>query len=231
MTVHNSKEVTADVFNDPDWPLFSQATVNKGKPTLPKLGVISYISRADSMPQDMDMLFDACVAQVKPKVFGNPLLCSRYKAWLFVAHSSWQPKSRVVMYKGLRNSLPEIPCKGLRFKELAIEATPGVRFAGIAEIDSATFRNAILFPKEYASVVVISDAEELTFEDSLRSMFSAAFPSLKGIAQASIDWASLSEYLCPMGNVLVRANGSYDERLADIDCIMLTEKIALFDVC
>ncbi|MDB6064820.1 MAG: hypothetical protein JWR26_1028 [Pedosphaera sp.] len=229
ITVH--KETHFDMFRNSEWPLFNEQVALRTLGQVPKLSLVEFKVFKPGLPRDMDELDSACTSRVSEYIFDKDHVMGKFKAWLFLAHSSWRTDSAISRSEGL-DSLPadwhlaQLP----RSQEVLFESDEGVQFAGLAEVNAESFQTATrILRKHGASCIILSDRPDIDSAASIKAIYRAAFPPEdKGIT-SSVNWGSLSLALCLLGDVLVRVSGSYDERLASIDCIMLPEKTVFFE--
>jgi hypothetical protein len=65
----------------------------------------------------------------------------------------------------------------------------------------------------------VSKRDDFGTKDDITALFPAAFPSVRGVGDTSVDWLSLSLGCCPRGDIVVRASGAFDDPDAAIDLI------------
>ena len=229
MNISLDKDESTNVFQDSSWPLFDEERASRFVTPVPEIGLVSFVARQLEYPIDIQALDEACSLELAPLLFHNPSLTIDYKVWLFIAHSSWQPKSRVVLFKGLKRSMSDPMLQMFHFREHMIESSEGVRFAGIAEVTPETFMTSIQLLRGYSAFLLVSNRSEIQNDASVDFIFRSAFPLYKGIEQGKVDLMVLSIYLCPLGDIVIRVSGTEDEKSASLDCAMLSEKVSLFD--
>lgn len=194
------------------------------------IGVIRFIARQLGIPREMATLYDVAISMVMDNIFRNASL-KEYKVWLFLSHSSWQPKSRLSLYKRLWKSLSDEALKQFPIgTEVLFESAEGVRFAGITQVEENTFPLAIELLRKYSSAIIISREDTIADEQSIKLIFSAAFPAHGNVQKTSVDWPNLVMNLCQGDSIVIRTSGSYDDRQASIDCFMSSERMSLFSL-
>lgn len=223
------REELPDIFRNKEWPLFDEETAQDVPGYVPNLSLIEFKVFKPDLPRDMDVLDQACADKVADYIFNTNNFTKTFKVWLFLEVGAWLKKSSVVLQGGLRALrekawLDQLP----KMHEVIIESGNRSKSAGLAEIVTREhFMAAIKLSRSHHwSCVIASERADITSEKSINSIFASAFPP--GNKILGVNWSHLSLSLCPIGDILLRVSGSYDERLATIDCIMAPERAVLF---
>lgn len=208
-----------------------QTLLHRPEEKKPEIAAISIVVEEIKLPRDMKVLDKVCVENAIPLIFENTHL-AEYKSWLLLAHEPWQPKSAMVRHKKLWKSLPtswNIDSLQL-FPEVMIESSEGIRYFGVAEVKKETFYNATQILRESrGAAIILSKKNYGESESEIIQLFDYAFPKKGDLPQNVIDWQNLSVKCCPSHDTVVRVGGSWDERVASLDLIMLKDLLSFFD--
>jgi hypothetical protein len=220
MTISFEREVSEDVFSDPNWPIFTYS----GKRSISVISLIEYICKTTEFPKSIEFLDEFCAMKTLKYIYNNSNL-SNYDSYLFISHSAWIEYNRVSNYKKLWKSLPKEwnISSFVLGSELGFQSKKGVRYAGIARIYKETFLRAIkILRANHTSLIILTENKKFDCEEQINILFKSAFTSEK---ISSIDWSNLSLALCKEGNILLRLSGSQDERESSLELIMTKEKL------
>lgn len=212
----------ADAFQDNECYVLNGELAEKYLSPLPKIAVYSIICREPQLPREMELLYTACFSNAKDFLGGFQVLFGAYKAWLFIADSSWQPQSVIVKHKRIWKKLEEKwRLIGINpFAEIENISSEGIRYAGLAELNDDGFGLAFQLMREYSSAVILSQRTELGSKAGAEEIFGASFPLKKGLPIGEIDWLRLVLSLCPLGDVVIKVGGSFGERAVSVDFFM-----------
>lgn len=227
------KMVARDVFVKNECLSFERTRAVQLVRTVPELAALCIISTELQLPRDMKLLDEACAVEAQPLLFSHPRRDQDYRLWLFAAHGPWQSKSVMVKHRKLWDSFPSAwSLADFRLNdEIMIESDEGIRFAGVAEISPAgLFVATQILRQESACAMILSKRTDVHSEDGISDLFNSAFPLQHGTAQTQVDWLSLALHRCPLEDIVIRVGGSWDEREASLDLIMLPEKLPDFNL-
>lgn len=219
------------MFRNPEWPLFSGQAGLRTLGNLPNLSLVEFKVFKPGLPRDMEELDQACARRVSEHLFSKNGIERRPKVWLFLAHTGWTRKSGAWITQEMSSFPSEWRVEQLpRAYEVLVESDKGIRFAGLAEVDAESFQTATrILRKHQSSCIIMSDRADIASSSSIKLVFGAAFTAEDQNVTRPLNWARLSLALCPLGDVLLRVSGSYDERMATLDCIMVPERTVLFE--
>jgi len=210
-----------DVFRNKEWPLFNEEMAQKTLGRVPNFSLVEFNVFRPELPRDMAELDQACAERIAPLLYKNDKLPKESKVWLFIA----QQRTGGIKSLLKKEWLDVLPLA----TEVFVESNRGAKSAGLVEIAAENFLTAIRILRANDSACIIaSGRSDIVSERNIVHTYYSAFPSEKVPQSSGVSWAGLSLLLCPLGDILLRVSGSYDERLAAIDCIMTPEKAILF---
>lgn len=223
---------SGDLFGDPEWPLFGGGGGHASGGHEPVLAAISLETRAEDFPWERDALVEANAREVAGVVFGSRAL-SGHRAFLFVAHAPWQSAGgRVARYKLERDRLwrglqkeSDLGPFGRRSAEVAFESDRGVRYAGLLEVKEGALTAAIGLAREkevypFSCALVLSDRPDTGSEADIKALFEGAFSAQDRGRDSRVDWPTLSAAVCPLGWVVGRTTGAFDDPWVDTDLFL-----------
>lgn len=230
--MRTQKLVAGDLFvkNDCLWFDRDRALRLAGVET--PLSAVCMVTDEPQLPRELESMDKACVEAAAPLLFDNERLSEKHKVWLFLAHGPWQANSVMVKHRRLWRSFPSAWELG-DFRlcgEASVESREGVRFAGVAAVSrQGLFTATQILRGSNSGALLLSERDYCETEDDLMRLFDDAFPSVNGVPQGQVDWLNLSLARCPSDDVVIRVSGSWDEREASLDLIMLPEHLPRFD--
>jgi hypothetical protein len=228
MTISLTRFRTPDLFVANDSLEFDRRRASQLSGTVPSLGAVTFVAVRSSPSEDLKDLALACGNEAISAVTNAEGKASR--VWLFVADGPWRPANRIVRHQKLwKNHRDLVDSSGVLSisDEVAIEASGQIRFAGLLEVTRGSTLRAIESVRTNpACAIICSNRQDIDSKESIRSLFSSAFPKRHELEQTSLDWMSLAMNLCPQGDLLIRVSGLFDDREAAADVIALPEKTA-----
>ena len=195
--------------------------IEQARGRTPKIDALRVVCSELGLPRDFARMCVACAEAAKPLVFDDRSP-GGHRPWLFVATAAWLPDDRVTRYEKLWKRIDERYGigAGRRGPEVPFESAEGLRFAAVAELTPENFaEGARLLRGLRSSALVWTAREQMDSEAGTRRFFELAFPPRKGVPDALTDWARLASAYCPLGDILVRPSGSWDERECSLDFI------------
>ena len=192
------------------------------------MGAFCIVTTEPDFPRDLTRMDEACLRKAKSLLL-DLLLESSKAIWLLVAHGPWQPRSAAVRHSRLWNSFwSRYGLRGANLSpEIMVESDEGIRFAGVAMIDSsALFTGTQILRQQPSCALIISGRTEIPTEHGIRQLFEFAFPIRGRNQQAEVDWLCLSLGCCPLGDVIVRVSGGIDDRETALDFIMSSQNLS-----
>lgn len=127
--------------------------------------------------------------------------------WLFLGHGPWQPHSAIVrhrrIWKGLASdfdtSLFEVGA------EIVVERAAGIRYVALAGVGAGGCAEAIAVCRSFQFGCLFIGPPTGIPPLTAESIFSAAFPMMSNdLPETSIDWPSLTSFLCSRGCIVLR---------------------------
>lgn len=227
MTTSVNRTTSPDLFVENESLLFDRARASHMSDTIPPLAAITFSAEKSTMLEDLKDLASACG---KDAVFlAKSKMGKEFRVWLFVSQRPWQPANRIVRHRKLWKDYRELIESGGIVNvsdEVEVSSEVGIRFSGVLEVTGSSIESALeLVRTNPACAMICSKRQDIDSQVSVRSIFSFAFPKKDGIEQVQVDWMTLALGLCPMGDVLIRVSGQFDDREAAVDVIALQEYI------
>lgn len=223
--MNRARALAPELFATNEVLLFDRPDAAEVEWLVPGISAISFVASATEPSERASDLLAGCSQEAEEFISGSEDLRTR-RLWLYAAHGPWQPKSAVVKYKKLWRSLFGQGFSfdfGVKSEELQFESADGFRFAGVVEVPLERFPDAAEQARQNrAFALILSERSDISTVEVLREVSLAAF-HLEGSGATSVDWVSLSRYLCPRGDVAIRAYGYFDDVTASLDFIMPTE--------
>jgi hypothetical protein len=197
--------------------------------SVPPIAAVSYVVKKSSPFENLSTLMDACAQCVANVIYDNTGL-DGYRVGLLVANGTWQPPSRLVKYKKLwkkRSEIVEAIRPSTINDEVMFERDNEIRYAGLLVVKRDRFAHAAQIVREIgACALLASKRDDFGTSEDITALFSAVFPPVHGVNDTSVDWLSLSLRSCPLGDIVVRASGLFDDPDAAIDLIFNPTLIA-----
>lgn len=232
--MQTQKLIAGDLFVKNDCLWFDRAKAALLTDAVPPLSAVCIVSTEHELPRELELMDKACVEAAAPLLFASERLSENYKLWLFLAHGAWQARSVMVKHRKLWRSFPSAwNLDGFQLcREQLVESDKGLRFMGVAEVrPEGLFTATQILRRESSGALILSRRDYCESEDEVARLFHSAFPSRGGggAAQEWIDWLSFSLSCCPSGDIVIRISGSWDEREAALNLIMLPEQLPRFN--
>ncbi len=195
---------------------------------VPQIGALRVVCSELGLPRDFEKMGEICTEAARSLVFDRRSLPG-YRPWLFVATPTSLPDNRITRYKKLWKGIEE-RCgvgAGRHGPEVLFQSAEGLRFAAAAELTRKSFAEGTRLLRGLTSSALVWTAREgMDSEAETRRFFERAFPLRKGVPDGRTDWIRLASAYCPLGDVLVRASGSWDERECALDLIGVPEQVS-----
>jgi len=220
---------TQDIFQKNECLRFDLAEAAFRVEVVPKIGAVSIICRDVDSNRSLEAMDNACIEHARAILFDE----ERFNLFLFLAHAPWQSKSAMVKHNKLWKSFPKTQLLGQcnLSQELMIESREGLRFAGVAKIDSDHLVPAmnILRHENHSAAMILSSRDDISTLEGIRALYDAAFPTIGNKGATRLDLLNLALKVCPLGDVVVRMGGTLDDRETSIDLLMESYLITTFD--
>jgi hypothetical protein len=221
MTINVVKIVSPDLFVENESIAFNPHLAILRVGSVPALSAVTFIATKSGASYDLDELAVACGNEAMAFILN--IVGDNYRAWLFVSDGPWKPATRVARHKKLwKNHADLVSSNGVLEvgEEAEMESGGLVRFAGLLEVTGEAFIKAIrLVRTNWACAIIFSKRANFGSQASARSIFLSAFPKTNGVQRASIDWMTLAMDICPLGDILIRVSGLFDDHEAAVDVI------------
>ena len=143
---------------------------------------------------------DEAVAQHAQDVL-LPLLKKRLWIWACTCQSPNRITHYYKLWKHLEKQM-HLDLTGFELStEIEIMYDEQVCYAGLMELKSGDFLDAVKFLRKRNSFALLSNRDDIASVESVSALFERAY-SEKAIFGA--DWQSLAEMVCPLGDVVLR---------------------------
>jgi hypothetical protein len=148
-----------------------------------------------------------------------PATWPKMPLWAFVCHSTWQPKGRLSLYRGLWKSLETATIKipsGERSREIKVESADGVRFFGAVNVpfEEKVYAWDVLQAQPESFLVGCTNGDAPPLDDELLRVWEQRRQSRLAI------WAELAVIVCRGGRVLLRPFGYFDDVEVGVDLFL-----------
>ena len=228
MTTEVLQVVSPDLYTDNDSLLLDRNQAETILHSPPSLAAISFVAKNEQSIGKLQDLCRACGIKAASFVSG---LSADYQCWLFVADGPWREASPVVRHRRLwknHRSLSDSLVEGTRSAEVEIMIGNKVRYAGLAEVTPELTDQAFEIARtDRACAIIFSRRGDITNAFSVESIFRIAFPCVSGEGATHVDWLALAVSLCPLGDILMRMSGQFDDRDAAADLIATPGNLGL----
>jgi hypothetical protein len=188
---------------------------------------VSFVAKAEGVPDGLQELARACGDEAASFVAARSV---PRKGWLFVADGPWREATALVLHRRLwknRVSLSESQVGGRRSEEVAIRNGRNVRYAGVVEVTPELMDQAVdIVRTDHACAIIFSSRVDMTDPANIETIFRSAFSGASDEARIDVDWLALAVSLCPLGDVLLRVSGLFDDREAAVDLIATPENLS-----
>lgn len=217
MTTELEIRYSSDLFDDPEWPLFSE-TVRTTSIVNSPIGVIEIIAAVSAGCPDLKQATRRA-SESAVSVLKN-LETLGFQTWAFVAQQAWQPSTRMLSDHSMWTDLPLVgmPGAGKRSDEVKFESDDQFRLAALVAVSDKALLEAVqLARNSEVCFLVATGRQDIDAKESIVEMFNYAFPKKKKVAQVPIDWYSLVVGLCGKGDIVIRTSGAFDDPNASVD--------------
>jgi hypothetical protein len=161
----------------------------------------------------------ACVARFEATLHGWLLSLPHHRIVLFASTAFSAQHNALSRRRAIWGSegLSWLPRAAARSDSVHINREDGeMRFAGLAEIDEASFFEAAEFMRTHAgSFLTVSARGDLT-EERVRSIVAKVFPK----ADAAVNWSAAVAEVENGEDICIRASGGFDDPEASIDAFL-----------
>ena len=205
-TIRIEKELSADLVQNADWPLFS------GRPDLKDR--YSPVSAYTLTWRSSDRDTSACLAVAALDLERRFARAAEGLGWtlqILVAHSTIQPRSATVLYRKIWKTLSMklVPGSVEAGTENLIECVSGLRFAGLANVPMVAIPWMISAIQGFGIVVPLLVRRPFNIRDSSASELARiAFPPNGCSASSKFDWAAFSCHVAWLDGFCVRCRGN-----------------------
>ena len=226
MTTNIRKIVSPDLFVENDSILFDRRRAAEFVENIPLLGAITLVA-TDLASESLERRAIACGREAVSAV--SSVWGTDYALWLFVADGPWKHANRITSHQKLwKNHRDLVESDGISKigEEIEVVSDGLIRYAGLLEISRNSCDKAINCVRTNPSFsMIFSKRPNVDCAQSVRSIFSSAFPKKDGVEQIAVDWLSLALVLCPQSDILIRVTGLFDDREAAVDVIATEDTV------
>lgn len=207
-----------------------EAAIRQLFAALPQISALRVVCKELELPRDSEEMIHVCTEAARLLIFQQGVSLKGYIPWLLIAQGFWEPDNRITRYRRLWRRLDQ--CYGAktlrRGPEIEIASSEGLRYAVVTELTTENFfvGSAILRVNS-ASGLTLTQLSEIETEDGLKSLFDAAFLKEDKSYTHRVSWARFVARRCPMGEIVVKAGGSWDERKYYLEFFGLPENLSL----
>lgn len=205
-TISVEKQLSADLVQNSDWPLFS------GRPDLKDR--YSPVSAYTLTWRSSDRDSSACLAAATHDLelrFARAAEGLGCTLQILVAHSTMQPRSATVLYRRIWKTLSMklVPGSVEPGTETLIECASGVRFASLANVPMVAIPWMISAIQGFDIVVPLLVRRPFNIRDSSAlELACIAFPPDGCSAGSKFDWAAFSCHVALLDGFCVRCGGN-----------------------
>jgi hypothetical protein len=221
------KVLSPDLFVENESILFDRRQAAAFVEDIPLLGAVTLIAKDSESSEMLEGRAIACGNEAMSLV--RSVYNEDYRLWLFVADGAWKPASRIARHHKLWKFHRDLVQSASILKigeQVPIESDGLIRYAGLLEISCRSCDKAINAVRTNPSFsMFFSKRQNVDSVESVRSLFSLAFPKKDGIEQIAVDWLSLALGLCPQDDILLRVTGLFDDREAAVDLIAVKDTV------
>jgi hypothetical protein len=235
MTINVQKTIFRNVFDDPKWPLFDKSRGHSYTDSIPNLGIVEFSSTSGDL--GLEQLAVACWSEAAASI--SFLTKDHYEKLMFVSERYWMPattdllrrntdeRRRLNLFKECLRTLGAPVSESTDY--VKVDAGEIVRFADLFKIDNENLIGAVHAARINPSYAIIcSKRLDIVAKPNIRSIVAAAFPTSDSAQQTSIDWMLLALRVCPLGDLLIRVTGMFDDSEASVEIIANDEIIQIF---
>lgn len=196
---------------------------------LPRVSALRVICTELDLPRDSEQMIQACTEAARALIFQPAVSSKGYIPWLLVAHGFWEPDNRITRYKKLWRRLEQRYGAETfrRGPEIEIASSEGLRYAVGTELMIENFSvGTTVLRANSASALTLTQTREMETEEGLKALFNAAFLKENGLYHM-VSWARFIARRCSLGEIVVKAGGSWDERKYYLEFFGLPENLSL----
>lgn len=192
----------------------------KGVASSLPLSAITFVAARDSLDIGLKECALACGRKAAEFISRQS---RTHDAWLFLADGPWYTPSRITTHKRLwsrHKDVLESDGVGLLSDELEFNDRNLIRYAGVVQVSRLAFERSIeVVRNQHSCAIILSSREDFESLENVKAIFDLAFRQIHYKRGISVDWGRLASGLCPLGDVLMRVSGMFDDREAAIDII------------
>lgn len=192
-----------------------------------KLAATSYIATARTWPTDYRGLVDGCCTAARPVT--EALFAEGYSVWLVLIGAALDAGRR----SRLRNyALANPAIKDNLIEDVAMERvfhlTNAERTAGLYLMNAHKFRDGCQFlTHNLWAQIILSRRDEFLSEANLGLIYQSSVTDDNGISNPQINWQGLSVAVCPLGDIVVKTYGAFDDRWREIRFVYSPNKATM----
>jgi len=187
------------------------------------IGGVSLVAKRRNASESGDKACKRVSLYFMEHIFTNEFFSGKLLKW-FVSHDCWMEKSAVNSHNKVWKYLNKRFASLVEFAELEgpelnfLDANERkMRFAGLASVTPENLLTVCEIARNLSSSFMVIGDVGLE-ERSVETLYKFAFP-VKLEDSTSVHWHNLCQALCPLGNIVVRVSGLFDDHEVAIDLL------------
>lgn len=217
---------SVNVYRDPDWPMFSAASMPEPAPAGLGIGAISFSAYRSIRVPSLDAAASQCFS-VAARSINH--LSEDFRWFLFVADDCWQPSSAVIrrrrLWRRFRDSFSSFRIMSAS-PEVFVESPFGIRFCGVLELDlteTDMMELASALRMRVTWFLFLTRRPVVHDESCVRWAFDEALMTTQGLVGGIVQWPNIVRSFCVKQEVLIRVSGGFDDQEACTDVFVRWE--------
>lgn len=204
----------ANVFHNPDRPLFSKYDGLEQASDLLGIGLIEFL--ASVTPFEPSPRVAASRAAASALSFFEYLNAQGFLSYVCICDGPWQTKSKFALRRREKQwdriSLLSVPGVTHVGRPKFFHSDQGFRMAVAAAVEGEALLASLELVRADGACFIVLSRERISESEELISwLFASAFPESKKFDPAVV-WPSLVSAVCRDGNFVVRVTGWFDDR-------------------
>ncbi|MBD3673949.1 MAG: hypothetical protein HUJ26_10540 [Planctomycetaceae bacterium] len=225
MTIRTKRITSPNLFVDNDSILFDRDRAKSFAEDIPDLSAITIIAQPSGFPVTLSDQAVSCAQEALSLIQAQ--VDRQYRMFLFVTSGPWQESNRIVRYKKLWKLIPNISGSVKFSEEVEFKRDNKLMYAGLVEFIISDINSLVEIARtDISSAIICSHRDKIDSLASINNIFTHAFPTYKEKPLTRVDWLALAIEVCPLGDILVRVNGTFDDRESAVDIISTKEIIS-----
>jgi hypothetical protein len=183
------------------------------------LAATKYSARATGWPTDYRGLVNACCDAARP--LSDALFAKGCRAWLILIGAAFdaERKSRFPNYALARPARERNLVEDIAMEKI-FHLTKAERTAGIYLMNADRFCDGCEFlTRNLWAQIILSRQDDFLSETNLELIYQSGGFDDNGMPDSQINWLALSAAVCPLGNVVVKTHGAFDDRWREVKLV------------